>query len=252
MEVPLRTLTARKRSRSANFRLGMLLAFVAGAINAGGFMAIGRYTSHVTGILSSLADEIALTQYQAALSGFIYFMSFLAGSACSTLLVHWARRQKLHSEYALPLAVESGLLLIFGTMGANLNLLLEIAVPLTVVVLCFSMGFQNALITKISKAEIRTTHMTGVVTDLGIELGRLIYWNKSGKSADANYVKADRNRLKVHTRILLCFVYGGLFGAFGYKVIGMQITLLFASMLLIVAAPNLVRDLRVKIRRLKS
>ena len=36
------------------------------------------------------------------------------------------------------------------------------------------MGLQNAIMTKISKAEIRTTHMTGVVTDIGIELGRLL------------------------------------------------------------------------------
>lgn len=213
-------------------------------------MVIGRYTSHVTGILSTVADEVALGQYQAALAGFIYFSSFLAGATCSALLVHWARRQKLHSEFALPLTVEACLLLTFGVMGANLNYVLEITVPLTVVVLCFSMGFQNALVTKISKAEIRTTHMTGVVTDLGIELGRLIYWNRYGDSNDAHFVMADRKRLSVHVRVLLAFICGGIFGAFGYKEFGMRITVLFSSMLLAVAIPNLMRDARLAYRRI--
>lgn len=248
----MRTLTARRRSRAANFRLGLLLAFVAGAVNAGGFLVIGRYTSHVTGILSAVADELALAHNTAALAGLMYFLSFLAGAACSTLLVHWARRQRLHSEFALPLACEAVLLLLFGTVGANLNLWLEITVPLTVLVLCFSMGFQNALITKISRAEIRTTHMTGVVTDLGIELGRLIYWNRSGDRADADFVKADRQRLGVHARVLLAFVGGGLFGAYGYKAWGMPLTLLWAALLLLVASPHLLRDARRQWRRMQT
>ena len=51
----LRELVGHQRSRLANRRLGLLLAFVAGAINAGGFLAIQRYTSHMTGIVSGVA-----------------------------------------------------------------------------------------------------------------------------------------------------------------------------------------------------
>ncbi|MFX1764116.1 YoaK family protein [Paraburkholderia sp. A1RI-2L] len=47
-----------------------------------------------------------------------------------------------------------------------------------VALLCYVMGVQNAMITKISRAERRTTHMTGIVTDLGIELGKGLYWNR--------------------------------------------------------------------------
>ena len=45
-------------------------------------------------------------------------------------------------------------------------------------VLCYIMGLQNAVITKISNAEIRTTHITGLVTDLGIEIGKMLYLNR--------------------------------------------------------------------------
>ena len=36
-----------------------------------------------------------------------------------------------------------------------------------------------------SSAQIRTTHMTGVVTDLGIEMGKMLYWNRSGTALSA-------------------------------------------------------------------
>jgi hypothetical protein len=55
-----RFLTGRHRTVKANRELGFALAFVAGAINAGGFLAVQQYTSHVTGALSSLADNLAL------------------------------------------------------------------------------------------------------------------------------------------------------------------------------------------------
>ena len=48
------------RTLQTNARLGAVLAFVAGAINAGGFLAVGTYTSHMTGIISSVADHLVL------------------------------------------------------------------------------------------------------------------------------------------------------------------------------------------------
>ena len=53
----LSRLTAPERSERTNLHLGMALAVVAGALNAGGFLAVGQYTSHMTGIVSSVADN---------------------------------------------------------------------------------------------------------------------------------------------------------------------------------------------------
>ncbi|MFX4396989.1 YoaK family protein, partial [Acinetobacter baumannii] len=63
-----------------------------------------------------------------------------------------------------------------------------VAVPL----LCFIMGLQNAIITKVSQARIRTTHVTGITTDIGIELGKLAYWNPGGGEGPPA-VRADRH-----------------------------------------------------------
>src|SRR4030095_16071002 len=107
---------------------------------------------------------------------------FVAGAATTAMLVNWARRRQLHGEYALSLMVEAVLLLVFVLLGSHLELLVDVFVPSTVLLLCFIMGLQNAVVTKISQAEIRTTHMTGIVTDLGLELGRLFYWNRLGRA----------------------------------------------------------------------
>ena len=57
------------RSAAANLRLGCALCVVAGATNAGGFLAVGQYTSHMSGILSSVADNLVLGQLQLAAAG---------------------------------------------------------------------------------------------------------------------------------------------------------------------------------------
>ena len=53
------------------------------------------------------------------LDGLGALLSFMAGAACSAVLIHWGRREHLHSEYALPLLLEAFLLLVFGLLGGN-------------------------------------------------------------------------------------------------------------------------------------
>jgi uncharacterized membrane protein YoaK (UPF0700 family) len=242
----LNALTTNVRTRRSNRQLGCVLAFVAGAINAGGFLAVQRYTSHMTGIVSSIADNLVLGQITLALATLSSLAAFVAGAATTAVLINWARRRRLHGEYALSLMVEALLLLVFGLLGANLELLVEVFVPSTVLLLCFVMGLQNAIVTKISKAEIRTTHVTGVVTDLGIELGRLLYWNRIGEASLEHFVRADRDKLVIHAAILGLFFVGGLIGAVAFKTLGFLATVPIAALLMALAAPPLLKDLRLR------
>ncbi|CAN7489349.1 DUF1275 domain-containing protein [Trinickia sp. LjRoot230] len=240
----LRGFTKVERTDEANRRLGRWLAFVGGAANAGGFLAVGQYTSHMSGIVSSLADNLALGGLSVAASCVASLLSFLCGAATSAILINWGRRSGLRSLYAMPLMVEAGLLLCFGLLGSNLEAHRVLFVPATVALLCFVMGLQNAMITKISKAEIRTTHVTGLVTDLGIELGKLFYWNgpRSGPMRDAAFVRCDRQRLVLLASLLAAFLGGGLAGAIGFKHLGFVSTLLLATVLLALAVVPLMDD----------
>ena len=170
-----RHLTSQHRTASTNRLLGGILAFNAGAVNAGGFLVVAMYTSHMTGFVSLLADNLVLGNTTLVLGAIGALLAFTAGAAVTAIQVNWARQHGLRSEYALPLLLEATLLLVFGLMGATLNHQTPFAVPLTVLLLSFTMGLQNALVSKISASQIRTTHMTGIVTDIGIELGKMLY-----------------------------------------------------------------------------
>jgi uncharacterized membrane protein YoaK (UPF0700 family) len=238
-----RSLTGRQRTAAANHHLGFVLAFVAGATNAGGFLAVRQYTSHMTGIVSTMADSVALGGGGAILAAaFGAIVSFVLGAACTAVMVNYARRQRLYSEYALPLLFEALLLLGFGVLGARLSTVRGLFVPFTVMLLCFIMGLQNALVTKLSHAEIRTTHMTGNVTDIGIELGKLFYWN-SDRGGVRPKVVADRSRLKLLMLLLLCFFVGGVIGAVGFRRAGYLSTVPLAALLSVLAIVPTVDDL---------
>ena len=237
----IRGWTGVQRSPETNLRLGLVLTFVAGATNAGGFLAVGSYTSHMTGIVSSVADDLVLGNITLALAGIVCLLAFVAGAMCTAVVVNWGLRQQLRSSYTLPHLLESGALLVFGLFGAAIAAWSQLFVPVTVVLLCFIMGLQNAVITKISKAEIRTTHVTGLVTDLGIELGKLLYMNRSQPGTP---VRANRQRLRVHLVLVLGFFLGGLMGALGFKYWGYITTVPLAALLWVLCLRPLLDDLR--------
>jgi uncharacterized membrane protein YoaK (UPF0700 family) len=239
----LRHLAARERTPRANRHLGGALAFIAGAINAGGFLAVQQYTSHMTGVVSAMADDIALGQFALALGGAALLSAFIFGSMVTALLVNWARERDLSSQFALPLLLEALLLLVFGSTGHYIQQSIPLlSVSWTVLLLCFLMGLQNAIITKVSNAEIRTTHVTGLVTDIGIGLGRLLYWQ--GHDATPEQAAANRQRLHLHSSLALLFFGGGLLGALGFKALGFQAALPFAGLLLMLSLLPVLDDLR--------
>lgn len=245
----VRKLTGRERTIDANRHLGFALAFVAGAINAGGFLAVHQYTSHMTGIVSAMADNTVLGSYDLVLAGLGALLSFVLGAACSCIMVNYSRRREMHSEYAFPLLLEALLLLCFGVLGARLADIDGLFVSFTVMLLCFIMGLQNATISKLSNSEIRTTHITGIVTDIGIELGKLMYLN-SPQRVGQKKVVVNRVRLTVLIVLATSFFAGGVAGAFGFKHIGYIATVPLAIALVTLAIVPAMDDLMLFLRKI--
>jgi uncharacterized membrane protein YoaK (UPF0700 family) len=227
-----RLASAHRRAEANDVALAIMLAFVAGAVNAGGFFAVGQYTSHMTGVVSALADNLALgaAAMAAQLSGML--AAFMGGAAVSAIMINWARRKHPERQYALPLALEGALILAFGGLGAAIG-----AQPLFVVpgpiLLCFILGLQNATITKISSARMRTTHLTGMVTDMGIELGKALY-ARFGEN-----VAVDWAKLSLLARIVGMFFAGGLSGALAFAMVGYWFTLPLAGLLFLFSVPRI-------------
>ncbi|MEZ5455009.1 MAG: YoaK family protein [Lysobacteraceae bacterium] len=237
----LSQLTASERIAGANLQLGVTLAAVAGALNAGGFLAIGQYTSHMSGVVSNVADMLVLQRWDLVVAGLLSLLAFLGGAMSSALLVNFARRRHSPNPYTTPLLLEAALLLVFGLAGSQLASRELVDLSLIAILLCYVMGLQNALVTKISNAVVRTTHVTGLVTDIGIELGKMVYWNRSGERGPEGRVRANSQRLRLHASLLAAFFLGGVMGALGFSRLGYIATLPLASLLgLIALAPRAV------------
>jgi hypothetical protein len=89
--------------------------------------------------------------------------------------------------------------------------------------------------------------MTGIVTDIGIELGKMMYWN-----ADAGarpHVASNHARLAVLCGLLASFFGGGVAGALGFKVLGYVATVPLALLLCGLAIVPALDDLRARARK---
>lgn len=238
----LAKLTSPKRSPKANLHLGVTLCWIAGALNAGGFLAVGEYTSHMTGVLSSAADNLILGRVIPAVAALFMLISFVWGAACTALMINYAKRNFARFVYAPVLLLEAILLLVFGMLGRGLLQHEMISVSFTAILLCYMMGLQNALITKISNAEIRTTHVTGLVTDIGIELGKMLYWNRDHEHNVEMKVLVNRQKLNLHLQLVLSFALGAVMGAAGFKHLGFIASVPLALALVALALAPAIAD----------
>jgi len=238
------------RSEVLNRQLAWAMAFVAGAVNAGGFLAVSHYTSHMTGVVSAMADELADGDLQTALAALAMMLSFLGGAFVCTTLISFGQRRRMRSRYALTLLLEAALMLIFGFMGSRLQQEIRFTLPSTVMLLCFIMGLHNAVTSIISGAAVRTTHLTGTMTDIGIELSRLSYVNLHHRQGRDRIV-ADRQKLKLLLLILASFLGGGVVGALGFRHVGFKVTVPLAGFLCFLAARPILLEIRLLLHRLR-
>ena len=134
-------------------------------------LSIKTLTTNVTGHFAFFAEEFVREDYRGALSFVMFVLSFLGGAFASNFLIEMMIRRKVNAPHALPMIVEIALLSFAAVAG-----LYSSSSPHAIAnLLLFSMGLQNALVTKISQATVRTTHLTGLFTDLGIELSQLFF-----------------------------------------------------------------------------
>lgn len=234
----LRRLTGARRTRRGNRHLARYLAWIAGAENAGAFLGLHHYTSHMSGVVAALSDDLATGRLWLFAIGLVSLLSFFLGAVVTTILIRQARERRMTSEYALPLLIEAVLVAVFSAAGGGIaawNLLAAVAL------LCFAMGLQNAVITKLSDAVIRTTHVTGMVTDVGILAGRWLYGQmRPEQKLHAHEVLS----LRLLASLIGLFFLGGVMGAVAYKSFGWIFLAPLAALLVTLAVVPVIDDLR--------
>ena len=232
----------------ARFRkLGYMMAFSAGAINAGGFFAVANYTSHITGALSRISDGIITGEWKMALTATAGVLSFVLGAMVANLTILWGKRHHFRSCYGLAMWTEAVCLLLFGLLGMALARVGAIMLPPTLLLLCFIMGMHNTVMTALSGSAIRSTHMTGTATDLGIELSRALYYSR-GSNPRLPDVKVNRPKMWLLVGMIVNFVLGGMVGAYGYSKISYHFTLPVAAMLFLFGAGSVGYDVKIRVK----
>ena len=228
------------RDGAADRRLAWSLAGIAGAMNAAGFYAVGVFSSNMTGNVSSLADHLALANLAAAMPYLGLVAAFISGAATSAMLVSAGRRRGMARIYALSILAEA--VLLAGLASADLWLAGAGRAALLAYGLSFLMGLQNAVLTRISNARVRTTHVTGMVTDIGIELGNLLdlAWRRRRLDSHDGEAEYNAGKLLLHGVTVLSFLGGGVFGVLAYRGLGPVVLFGAALLLLLLALPGLV------------
>ena len=232
--------SGKTRDGVADRRLAWSLAGIAGALNAAGFYAVGVFSSNMTGNVSSLADHLALADLTAAAPYLGLVATFISGAAVSAVLINAGRRRGMARIYALSILAEAALLT--GLASADLWMAGAGRAALLAYGLSFLMGMQNAVVTRISDARVRTTHVTGMVTDIGIELGNLLdlAWHRRGprgRDAEAEY---NAGKLLLHGVTVLSFLGGGVSGVLAYHWLGPLFLFGAAVALLLLALPGVI------------
>jgi len=209
-----------------NLKLASMLSFVAGIVNISGLLAVSLLTTNVTGHFAYFAEQLVVGNYMLAVLFILYILFFLFGALFSGLMIQFMRKIRPSASHALPMSVEIILLLAVGlSRKIDEHGVLNQLIACT---LLFSMGLQNALVTSVSRAVVRTTHLTGLFTDLGIELSQLFFHQPTEER------KRLYKSIKLHLAIISFFFLGGVLGGFAFEKMGIT-TILIAAVCLIFA-----------------
>lgn len=203
------------RDPRKNLLLAAYLAATAGYVNSGGFVMIGSFTSHVTGSVGRFANDLANGNFAASVSALSLVLAFFFGAVGASVVLD-ASSLRVPLRYCTALAIEGLLLLVFVFVAGLSRTTHPRLMDAMAALLCAAMGLQNALVTRLSGATVRTTHLTGVVTDLGIEAVR---WYRFQHARLLHPPRASQpprhrpdNRIALHLAITVSFIVGAAFG----------------------------------------
>jgi uncharacterized membrane protein YoaK (UPF0700 family) len=202
-------------------RLGIWLAltFAAGAVNAAALAACKRFVSHVTGTLTHIGADYDHVGLMAEYSLVLVF--FVLGAMTSGLLVDGRRLRGSRPRPVLPLvlvavvllgAAVGGCLGLFGRFGEGIETTAEFGL---LCVLALAMGLQNAAVATTTGMIVRTTHLTGPLTDFSIALATMMGPGPSALILGARRSAALRGA-KIVAFVVGCFVSSFLAPALGF------------------------------------
>lgn len=189
-----------KQNKPWIYCIALVMAFNGGYINSICLVSLLKNPAgYLTGDLMTAGSSIVQGNFWIFACVASLAFTFLLGSIVSGLVVSVDNHQ-IDRRYSISLSLQTVVvlvamyLLLFGHSQANY-------------LLAFCMGMQNAMMTHYGSALIRTTHMTGTTTDLGILIG---HWMKG--------CDVESSKMLLYAGLIASFAMGGIFGALIYGV----------------------------------
>lgn len=216
--------TGAHRTNKHNLRLAALLCLTAGFVNVAGFLAFKVLNTNVTGHVATFAEKLVQGDIYTSRIIALWMVLFFLGAFCSSLFISKVGAEKQYS-YTVPIIFEI-LILIFVGSCAFIYDRTVLKTEFFAGSLLFAMGMQNAMVSMISGSVVRTTHLTGMFTDLGIELSSIL-------SAKDEAKKALREQIILRMVIILFFFMGGIAGGYLFSSLHYHIFYIPAAILLI-------------------
>lgn len=213
-----------RRSLKHNLKIASLLSFVAGIVNVAGFLAVQRLTTNVTGHFAFFVDEVFKLNFWDGFVYFLYIFYFLLGAFTSSFLMELTLRKKGTSIHLFPVVIEILILAVIALRGEEWVLHYANSIACA---LLFAMGLQNSLVTRISNSTVRTTHLTGLFTDLGIDISQLFF------TKDKVLRAKHTSLIKLRFTIISFFFIGGIVGGVFYTKMRLQVLFVGALVLLL-------------------
>ncbi|MDX1351674.1 MAG: YoaK family protein [Thiomicrorhabdus sp.] len=206
-----------KISLAKLYWISFIMTLMAGFINSAMLIEFGLPVSQMTGVSSHISDALVDIDWLELLNSLLILCGFFSGAVISGWLIGHSQ-YKTTANYGYALLLNGALLVlasIFSFIQSEISILLA----------AIACGLQNALIASYRGLQIRTTHVTGTVTDLGVHLAQKLKHKKAWSW--------QGNMLIV---LLMGFIIGGIIGIFSYRIFPNWSLILPASISLVLGS----------------
>ncbi len=213
----------KNRTPKHNLQIASLLSFVAGLVNVVGFFSVQKLTTNVTGHFAFFVDEVFKRNFSDAFHLALFVFFFFFGAFAANFMVETYYRIRENQIFVFPIILEALILAFVAFTG---NYFIQENPDIIAYSLLFAMGMQNSLVTSISKSIVRTTHLTGLFTDMGIEISQLFFYKSK------THKHSLLTSIKLRITIIVMFFAGGLCGGILFDYFQIK-TLIVGSIILV-------------------
>lgn len=208
--------TKEKRTLMANLMLASSTALVAGITNVAGVIAFLAFTTNITGHVALLARKVNAQDVQETITVFVWLLMFFMGAFVSHFLVRTYEHTSRYKAHAFPILIETVMLFLVAIYGNHFFTGSDAEREVIIGAILFSMGLQNSLVSTISGGLIKSSHLTGLFTDVGADLAEWVH----PRTAKTSVVK---NRLYIRLTVLAFYFLGALAGGYFFELYNFRV-----------------------------